>query len=275
MFAARRSLTLSRNVFRGASPLQPTAYFHSSPLLKVEEPVKEEPAPVQSGSIVDRFTTTAEVTVSKLFPAGFGWQASSILADGMGYGATDVPFFLITGGGDFAGVMIGHTGYYAIKKAVYDPSINIKDTAQTGLWLATAAFCSGAAWQPIVNMWQGVDAPFNAVFAGAWAGCGFMFYAGLRAGRAVYPFMPDADYDNLVADATLSASIGGATGFFVGTDAAYMDGAGNWLRPVIGVEDADSDIVGCLKAGTSTGLGFFVAQGAQNVVYPSGKCWLD
>merc|ERR1711865_978242 len=101
------------------------------------------------------------------------------------------------------------------------------------------------------------------------------FYAGLRAGRAVYPFMPDADYDNLVADATLSASIGGATGFFVGTDAAYMDGAGNWLRPVIGVEDADSDIVGCLKAGTSTGLGFFVAQGAQNVVYPSGKCWLD
>lgn len=256
------------------------ASFHSTRLVLADEPSKEattppEATPVKTSSMADRFVVTAEVTVSKLFPAGFGWQASSILADGMGYGATDVPFFLITGGGDFAGVIIGHSGYYALKKATFDSSIDMKDTVQTGLWLASAAFCSGAAWQPIVNFWQGIDAPFNAVFAGAWAGCGLMFFAGLRAGRSIYPFMPKSDYQNLVADATLSASIGGATAFFVGTDTAYMNGDGNWLRPVIGVEDADSDIVGCIKAGTSTGLGFFAAQAAQNAVYPAGKCWLD
>lgn len=76
-------------------------------------------------------------------------------------------------------------------------------------------------------------------------------------------------------DAALSSTIGGATGFFVGTDVAYMSGAGNWLRPVIGIEEGVSDLVGCATAGTSTALGFAVAQSAQNLVYPKGQCWLD
>ena len=54
-----------------------------------------------------------------------------------------------------AGVLIGHTSYYGLKKMSVDPSIDMSETAGTGLWLATAAFLSGGAWQPIVNFWQG------------------------------------------------------------------------------------------------------------------------
>ncbi len=193
----------------------------------------------------------------------------------MGYGATDLAFFGITGLGDGAGVLAGHTSFYLIKKAIADPSIDAGKVFGDGVWLGTAAVCSGAAWQPIVNFWQGLGVSFPVVFAGAWVGCGFMFFSGLRLGRIIYPFVPDVNHDNLVADAALSSTIGGATAFFVGTDTEYLSGEGNFLRPVVGIEDSDSDPIGCIKAGTSTALGFALAQSAQNIVYPAGKCWLD
>lgn len=42
---------------------------------KVEKVVVEEPVPI--GGLASRFAVTAEVTVSKIFPAGFGWQGVS------------------------------------------------------------------------------------------------------------------------------------------------------------------------------------------------------
>ena len=44
---------------------------------------------------------------------------------------------------------------------------------------------------------------------------------------------------------------------------------------MVGVQDADSDILGCVKAGSSTALGFFAAQTAENASYTAGKLWLD
>ena len=64
------------------------------------------------------------------------------------------------------------------------------------------------------------------------------------------------DSGNFATDAYLSMAIGGASSFFVGTDVAYLGGEGNFLRPVVGVEDFDSDLLGVAKAGTSTALGF-------------------
>lgn len=52
---------------------------------------------VPAGGMGSRFSLTAEVMVSKLFPAGFGWQAASVVADDMGYKATEIPFFVATG----------------------------------------------------------------------------------------------------------------------------------------------------------------------------------
>jgi len=227
--------------------------------------------------MLSRFVTMAEVTVSKIFPAGAGWQAASIVADGMGHAADSATFAAITGVGDGVAVTLGHTGYFALKKAATgDASIKLGEQAGLGVWLGAAATCSGGAWQPIVNALQASEKlPFEAVAASTALLCGGAFFTGLRVGRAVMPWMPGNDNGNFSTDAYLSMAIGGASSFFVGTDVAYLGGEGNFLRPVVGVEDFDSDGLGIVKAGASTALGFCAFQSVQNVTYKQGTAWLD
>jgi len=59
---------------------------------------------------------TGEITVSKLFPGGFGWQTGSVVAANIGFRSTEVPFWLLTGVGDFLGVFLGHIVFMALKK---------------------------------------------------------------------------------------------------------------------------------------------------------------
>ena len=247
-------------------------------------PEAAEPAttavPKTESTMADRFKITAEVTISKIFPAGFGWQTSSIIAENsFGFAPETMNFALTTGAGDAIGVLAGHCGYYAIKKAITgDDGINMTSEFQTGVLLGSAAFCSGTAWQPLVNALQGANLSFGEVFTGTWVGCGLAFYGGLRVGRTILSgYMEHIDeptYENSKNDASLSVAIGGATGFFVGTDAAYLPDQ-NFLINVVGIQDGTPDLVGCAIAGTSTSLGFCTAQTAMNVVYPTGKCWND
>jgi len=239
-----------------------------------------ESTTTNSSSIVDRFVVTAEVTVSKIFPAGFGWQTSSIIAENnFGFAADTINFALTTGVGDGLGVLTGHCLYYSAKKAITgDKSINMAQEFQTSVLLGSAAFCSGTAWQPLVDSLQGANLSFGGVFAGTWAGCGLAFYAGLRVGRTILSgFMSHIEeptYDNSKNDASLSCVIGGATGFFVGTDAAYLPDQ-NFLINFVGIPDGTPDLVGCAIAGTSTSMGFLASQSIFNVIFPTGKCWND
>lgn len=73
---------------------------------------------------------------------------------------------------------------------------------------------------------------------------------------------------------SLSTVIGGATGFFVGTDAAYLPEQ-NFLIDVVGIQDGTPDLAGAAIAGSSTALGFAVSQTGLNLIFPSGKCWND
>jgi hypothetical protein len=124
--------------------------------------------------------------------------------------------------------------------------------------------------------------PFSStnyqVFAGTWVGCGTAFYLGLRAARTIlsgpFKYIQEPTYENSKADMSLSTVIGGATGFFVGTDAAYLPSQ-NFLIDVVGITDGTPDIVGCAIAGTSTTMGFATSQTALNVIFPAGKCWND
>ena len=75
------------------------------------------------------------------------------------------------------------------------------------------------------------------------------------------------------ADATLSLSIGGATGAFVGTYVTFGDQ--NWLRSVVGTEDSAIGLTGMTTAGGSTALGFATFQGLQNISFSRGKSWID
>uniref|UniRef100_A0A7S2YG15 Uncharacterized protein n=1 Tax=Entomoneis paludosa TaxID=265537 RepID=A0A7S2YG15_9STRA len=236
------------------------------------------PEVATTSSMMDRFTVTAEVTVSKIFPAGFGWQTASVVADGLGYEADTLNFALTTGLGDAIGVLGGHCAYYAAKKTMYDSSIDMTKELHTGILLGSAAFCSGGVWQPLVNILQGANLPFNQVFAGTWVGCGMAFYLGLRVGRTILSgpleHIEEPTYDNQKNDVSLSTAIGGATAFFVGTDAAYLP-AQNWLIGAVGIQDGTPDLVGSAIAGTSTSMGFVAAQSTLNAVYPAGKCWND
>ncbi|KAL3907946.1 MAG: hypothetical protein SGILL_008670, partial [Bacillariaceae sp.] len=238
-----------------------------------------EASTTATSTLAQRFLVTAEVTVSKIFPAGFGWQTASIVAENnFGFAPDTLNFALTTGLGDGLGVLGGHCLFYGAKKALVDSSINMESEFQTGVLLASAAFCSGTAWQPLVDALQGANLSFGGVFAGTWVGCGMAFYAGLRAGRTILSgFMThihEPTYENSKNDASLSVVIGGATGFFVGTDAAYLPDQ-NFLINLVGISDGTPDLVGCAIAGSSTSLGFLTSQSVFNVIYPAGKCWND
>mmetsp|Transcript_4383 Transcript_4383/g.5371 ORF Transcript_4383/g.5371 Transcript_4383/m.5371 type:complete len:289 (-) Transcript_4383:139-1005(-) len=277
--AMRQAARLHRNCL--ASTVSNIRDIHSTSQKKstaeaASEVVKEK----ETGGIANRFVITGEVIVSKIFPAGFGWQSSSILAENyLGYAPDTTAFALTTGLGDAVGVLVGHCGYYAIKKAVTgNDKILMKREFDTGVLLASAAFCSGSLWQPLVDVLQGANLSFNAVFCGTWVGCGTAFYAGLRIGRTVFPsileYVEEPTYENSKTDASLSVAIGGATGFFVGTDAAYLPDQ-NFLIDVVGIKDGTPDLLGCAIAGSSTALGFGAAQTGLNMVYPAKKCWND
>jgi hypothetical protein len=196
-----------------------------------------------------------------------------------GFQTSDMGFALITGLGDFTGVTIGHALYYTLKKLVYKRSIDLKTEYNIGFFLGSAAFCSGFIWQPSVNLLQALSLPFVGVAFGTWATCGIAFLAGLRVFRILYSPIISIEPPtkaNFVGDAQLSVSIGGATGAFVGTDVVYLNGEGNFLRPLVGVEATDSALIGCFKAGSATSIGLFSAQTVQNIAQPaSSKNWTD
>eukprot|EP00543_Licmophora_paradoxa_P006706 CAMPEP_0202443426 /NCGR_PEP_ID=MMETSP1360-20130828/2692_1 /ASSEMBLY_ACC=CAM_ASM_000848 /TAXON_ID=515479 /ORGANISM="Licmophora paradoxa, Strain CCMP2313" /LENGTH=189 /DNA_ID=CAMNT_0049059109 /DNA_START=246 /DNA_END=815 /DNA_ORIENTATION=- len=187
-------------------------------------------------------------------------------------------FALTTGVGDAIGVLAGHCMYYGAKKMAVDSSINMNEQFQTGVLLGSAAFCSGTVWQPLVDVLQGANLSFMQVFAGTWLGCGTAFYVGLRCGRTIFSgFMEHIEaptYENNMNDKSLSAVIGGATGFFVGTDAAYLPDQ-NFLIDIVGIQDGTPDLTGCVIAGSSTALGFATSQSVFNIIYPAGTCWND
>ena len=230
-------------------------------------------------TLAHRFQVTAEVMVSKIFPAGFGWQGFSVLAENYGMASDSMSFALTTGLGDGLGVVTGHTLFMALKKAATgNESIDVGIELQTGILLGSAAFCSGTAWQPVVNALTATGFGFNTAAAGTTVACALAFYGGLRLSRLLYPSLgmrgiEPPSYSNLKADATLSLSIGGATGAFVGTDVSFGDQ--NWLRPVVGIEDGTADLAGMATAGGSTALGFAVFQSLQNTSFSRGKSWVD
>lgn len=230
-------------------------------------------------ALAHRFKITAEVVVSKIFPAGFAWQGSSILAENWGMAADSFNFALTTGIGEGLGVITGHTLFMAVKKsATGNADIDIGAELQTGILLGSAAFCSGTAWQPVVNALTATGSGFNMVATGTTVACGLAFFSGLRLARAFYPHLgmtavEPATSSNLKADATLSLSIGGATGAFVGTDVSF--GCQNWLRPTVGIEEGVGELNSMVTAGGSTALGFTVFQGLQNTTFSRGKSWLD
>jgi hypothetical protein len=293
-----RSITLLGFIGKQVRLSSAKATSMVAPVRSTEEPSKRAFASLQSPSselsafndaenerrekmstgLARRFNIMTEVTVSKIFPAGFGWQSASIAASELGCASDTLSFACITGAGDGIGVLGGHMVYFGIKKAIVDSSVDMTKQLHTGILLGSAAFCSGTAWQPVVNILQGMNLPFSGVFAGTWLACGTAFYVGLRVGRTilsgVLEHVHEPTYENSTRDAALSLAIGGATGFFVGTDVVYLPGQ-NFLIEIVGIKEGTSALASCAIAGSSTSLGFASSQTVFNLVYPPRKSWID
>ena len=184
-------LGVSRISLRGIKFASPARNCRAA-LASVSASTEPSPAPASppSGGIGRRFIITAEVTISKLFPAGFGWQAGSIVAGDMGFKAADAGFAVVTGLGDMTGVFLGHSIYYGLKSIV-SKEISIGQEVQTAFFLGSAAFCSGAVWQPVVNFLQLTNAPFEQIAGATWLCCGLSFFGGLRFFRMIYRYFVD------------------------------------------------------------------------------------
>jgi hypothetical protein len=273
---ARRTLSLNKAALEKAVQIRLISSMNPTGPVKKDESKKERreihhsanvkaDAATPTTALMDRFTVTAEVTIPKIFPAGFCWQSSSMSAGDLGYASDSLNFALTTGLGDGLGVLGGPYAYCTVKKAITGSTdINLTKELHTD----SAAFCSGAAWQTLVNAFQGANLPFPQVFAGTWLGCGVAILSG--------PFrhVEEPTYENGKADVSLSTAIGGATGFFVGTYAAYLPDQ-NVLINIVDIQDGFSDLTGAAITGASTSLGFLSAQSGMNMIFPAGKCWND
>lgn len=223
--------------------------------------------------LLGRFAVALEVAVSKIFCAGAGWQLFSLISVALGFPASSTAFFLLVGVGDALGVLCGHVTYQFCK-SFFCAHVDIAHEVVIGIWLGSAAFCSGAVWQIIVTMSSSTYGFLGTLF---WTGmvCGFCFFAGLRLGRSLYWLlgMPPATYDNLNSDRLLAISVAAGAALFVGTDASYT----NLVVDLLGIRilSSDSAAKGVVRAGMSTFYGFLAMQALQNVVVPRGLCWLD
>ena len=208
--------------------------------------------------------------ISKIFPAGAGWQLASTAID---FDPSTADFALVTGLGDAMGVVLGHVAYKSVQRVAAPWHVpSLRQELGVAAWLGGAAFCAGTAWQPIVNA---VEAPFAITAAATGIGCALAFYGGLRAGRVTMPWIPDGDATNSWQDLGLAISIGGATGAFVSTDAAFLADPTypSGVAPTILASDAVS--TQCIKAGASTFVGFGTLGVAQNLLCSPGKHWMD
>jgi len=241
--------------------------------------------------MIRRFKLTLEITVSKLIPAGAGWQAMGTFASSLDLASSSASFALLTGIGDGLGVGLGHMLYKTCQRAIVrssnkkrspqeqlqEPSLPVE--LQTAIYLGSAAFCSGAVWQPVVNLLtETFPSDFYSIMSGTGVVCTAAFFAGLRAGRILYgksgllPAIAPNSIQNLKGDALLSVSIGGGAACFVGTDYSMI---GNPFRALLGIAPTDTALMGCVRAGTSTSIGYFAIQTAQNLALPIGMNYLD
>jgi hypothetical protein len=220
--------------------------------------------------MLDRNKKTLEVIVSKLVPAGCGWQAASIYASELQYDPTTYQFFATVGFGEGGAVLLGHTMYYTTKKIFVDKNISLKQEYSNGLQLGTAATLSGSIWQPTVNFLY--NNGFSMTAIGTSIICGATFYGGLKLSRYLYsPFLllDNNNKKNNINDFALSCSIAGAAGMFVATDVTL---ANNYLEFLFGINENMTDNHGIITAGSSTGFGFLIFQSLQNL---KKRNWID
>jgi hypothetical protein len=210
--------------------------------------------------IISRNLKTTEVVVSKIFPAGCGWQYGSITATQQYCIPSDIQFALMCGGYEGLAVGMGHWTYMVGKKIVYDEEVDMRLETYKSLQFGTASMMSGIVWQPTVDFLR--HDGFYMAATGTGLTCSVFFFGGLTLSKYLTCNKTNQviNIENTVKDALLSLSIGGATAMFVATDPLIY---GNILKNIYGIGDT-LDYNSIYMAGFSTASGFIGIQFIQN-----------
>lgn len=182
-------LALTTAALSFAAPMSPLAAHRFvspvTPLSRAAFPAKMAAGPFEGlncGSFEQRMDTSVEVTVSKIFPAGAGWQLASVVAANCGFASTSLAFFACVGLGDMSGVFLGHVLYQFFKKT-RGAEVNMDTEIQVGSLLGGAAFFSGSAWQVAANAFNRLGFTFTQSLVGVSITSTIAFFAGLRIMR--------------------------------------------------------------------------------------------
>ena len=214
--------------------------------------------------MLTRYLKTSEVVVSKLFPAGCGWQAASIVAENLNYLPSTMPFFLTVGLGEGLAVGVGHLTYYTIKKKLINNQINMKNELGSALQLGTAATMSGTIWQPTVKVLSNYD------FIFASSGTYYLWINFILV--LDFPDLYTVIYSQMEIKEMIYyiCFCSWCCWYVVATDVSL---ANNFMMPYLGITDSMSDLHGIGLAGLSTASGFVFVKNFQNIFMK--KNWID
>lgn len=216
--------------------------------------------------IISRNAKTCEVIVSKIFPAGCGWQFGSILASYNSCHPSDLDFMMTCGMCEGLAVGMGHL-VYMIGKDTVTEEVDLNQEMYRSIQYGSGSTLSGIVWQPAVDYFR--DDGFLPTVMATGVCCGAFFFGGLVLSKYITKKHSKeiVTIETIKNNALLSLSIGGAAGMFVATDPLIND---NFLRTVYGIGDSLS-FDSIYMAGFATASGFMLIQSIQNL----GKNWVD
>jgi len=229
--------------------------------------------PLKDNLYLNRMMTSVEVMISRVFPAGAGWQLASILATNAGVASNSLLFCSLLGLGNFFGVIFGHMLWEGLKKVVKG-DVDLAREFQVASLLGGAAFFSGLSWQVAMNVFKAVGVGLLQSFMSVGIVCTMAFFLGMRMMRQnLSPVMTAVDknsFVNLRSDIGLAIAIGGATAGLVFTDAFVGTSP---LLSFLEAKAAVSSLVAVACGGLASSLGFLATTAVQAL--NKKRCWLD
>lgn len=229
--------------------------------------------------VQDRMVTMIHVGLSKMFLAGFFWEAfGAIFADNKYH---TVKYALLTGLGDATGTFFGHLTYYSILQYLtlgMAMSETLVKEFRAARLLGTSALVVGCTWMPFVNLaLDRLEFGLFGTIVFVGAASGLVFFVAIRCARFLYggfnwPNYPVLDSAKIYFDVTLAIAVAGAEAMFVCTTPTRLM---RTKMTLFTVTSNDGWPLASAKAGGSTLVGFLVVQTIQNLTVNYGYTWAD
>ena len=220
-------------------------------------------------------TITTLIQSPKLFFSAFFWMAFADLSIFLGYNDRSSLYSLLTGIGDFVGVIIG--GVLIIVVFQYSGKDFYTELHNTIHIAICSGIVAGSLWQVTINWSVDQNMNFNESF---WLVTSFSFssfFVSMVLLRFLNQYLPyqlcikNVNGLSVYNDFLLAISLGVADGFFVGTESTDFPDD-DWLI-AFGISEVTPEFTGMCLAGSVVLCGFLLAQTVQNIFL--SETWVD